>query len=111
MEDAHGCAAKARWVAAVNRGWARIDAGLPISVPTLVARSDSCGPERDDNPRIMEQDVVIDTEAIALAIPKLGPNVRELVVVGGIHDLSQSAPGPRKAYYDAVAAFIDEVLG
>jgi alpha-beta hydrolase superfamily lysophospholipase len=106
-----GVPAKARWVAAVNRGWARIDAGLPISVPTLVARSDSCGPERDDNPRIMEQDVVIDTDAIALAIPKLGPNARELVVAGGIHDLSQSAPGPRKVYYDAVAAFIDEVLG
>jgi hypothetical protein len=58
----------------------------------------------------MEQDVVIDTDAIALAIPKLGPNARELVVEGGIHDLSQSAPGPRKAYYDGMTAFIDEVL-
>ena len=39
-----GVPTKARWVAAVSRGWARVDAGLPISVPTLVARSDSCGP-------------------------------------------------------------------
>lgn len=105
-----GVPTHARWIAAVSRGWARIDAGLPISVPTLVAHSDSHGPERDDNPRIMEQDVVIDTDAIALAIPKLGPNASELVVEGGIHDLSQSAPGPRKAYYDGVTAFIDEVL-
>lgn len=105
-----GVPTTARWIAAVNRGWARIAAGLPLPVPTLVAHSDSHGPERDDNPRIMEQDVVIDTDAIARAIPKLGPNARELVVHGGIHDLSQSAPGPRQAYLDAVAAFIDEVL-
>ena len=105
-----GVPTHARWVAAVNRAWSRVGADLPIAVPTLVARSDSCGPERDDNPRIMEQDVVIDTEAIALAIAKLGPNARELVIQGGIHDLTQSAPGPRAAYRDGVAAFLDEVL-
>jgi alpha-beta hydrolase superfamily lysophospholipase len=105
-----GVPARVRWAGAVNRGWARIAAGLPIPVPTLVAHSDSCGPETDDNPRIMEQDVVIDTEAIVRAIPKLGPNVRELVVAGGIHDLTQSAPGPRGVYYDGVAAFMNEVL-
>jgi hypothetical protein len=58
----------------------------------------------------MEQDVVVDTEATARRTPLLGPGARELVVVGGIHDLSQSSPGPRAAYLDAVAAFIDEVL-
>ncbi|MGC4175364.1 alpha/beta hydrolase [Demequina sp.] len=106
-----GVPATARWMNAVNRGWARIAAGAEVQVPTLVAHSDSSGPERDDNPRILEQDVVIDTEAIVRGIPKLGPLARELVVPGGIHDLSQSAPGPRKVYLDGVAAFIDEVLG
>jgi len=105
-----GVPARARWAAAVNRGWARIAAGLEMPVPTLVAHSDSCGPETDENSRIMEQDVVIDTEAIARAIPKLGPNARELVVENGIHDLTQSAPGPRAAYFRGVEEFLDEVL-
>jgi alpha-beta hydrolase superfamily lysophospholipase len=105
-----GVPARARWAAAVNRGWARIARGIEIPVPTLVAHSDSHGPESDENPRIMEQDVVIDTDAIVAAIPKLGPHVTELVVHGGIHDLTQSAPGPRKVYYDGVAAFVERVL-
>jgi len=106
-----GIPARAQWVHAVSQAWRRIDAGLSIQVPVLVARSDSDGPERDDNPRIAEQDVVIDTAAIVRAIPKLGPDVRELVVVNGIHDLTQSAPGPRAAYLEGVSAFIDEVDG
>ena len=105
-----GVPTTARWIAAVNAGWRRIAAGLAMPVPTLVAHSDSCGPERDDNPRIMEQDVVIDTEAIVNGIPRLGPRARELVVPGGIHDLTQSAPAARAQYLAAVAAFIDEVL-
>ena len=75
-----------------------------------MAHSDSCGPETDDNPRILEQDVVVDTAATARAIPKLGPNARELIVINGIHDLSQSSPGPRAEYLAGVEAFLDEVL-
>lgn len=105
-----GVPARARWVYAVSRAWSRIDAGLPIPVPTLVARSDSFGPESEDNPRINEQDVVVDTDATARAIPKLGPLASELVVTNGIHDLSQSSPGPRAAYFAGVEAFLDQVL-
>ena len=55
--------------------------------------------------------VVVDTDATARRTPLLGPGARELVVVNGIHDLSQSGPGPRADYLSGVAAFLDEVLG
>ncbi len=105
-----GVPARTTWVYAVIRAWARIEAGLTIPVPALVARSDSCGPETDDNPRLREQDVVVDTEATARLIPKLGPNARELVITNGIHDLTQSSAEPRAAYFAGVEAFLDEVL-
>jgi alpha-beta hydrolase superfamily lysophospholipase len=105
-----GVPARAQWVHAVSSAWKRIDAGLGIELPVLVARSDSSGPESDDNPRIMEQDVVVDTAATARRTPLLGPGAREVVIENGIHDLSQSSEGPRAAYYAAVAGFIDEVL-
>lgn len=105
-----GVPARAQWVYAVTQAWKRIDAGLGIEAPLLVARSDSSGPERDDNPRLMEQDVVVDTDATAERTALLGPGARELVVRGGIHDLSQSSPEPRAAYFAGVASFIDEVL-
>jgi alpha-beta hydrolase superfamily lysophospholipase len=106
-----GVPARAQWVFAVSRAWKRIDAGLGIELPVLVARSDSCGPETDENPRIGSQDVVVDTEATARRAPLLGNRVREVVIENGIHDLSQSSPGPRAAYLAALASFIDEVVG
>lgn len=105
-----GVPTRAQWVHAVAQAWRRIDAGLGVTLPVLVARSDSSGPERDDNPLMMSQDVVVDTDATARRTPLLGPGARELVVKDGIHDLTQSPPGPRAAYFAGVKEFIDEVL-
>lgn len=105
-----GIPTTAQWVGAVTGGWKRIDGGLGIEVPVLVARSASTGPERDDNPRFREQDVVVDTAAAARRTPLLGGKAQALVIENGIHDLSQSPAEPRAAYLDGVAAFIDAVL-
>ena len=106
-----GVPTTAQWVDAVTGAWKRIDGGLDIAVPVLVARSASTGPERDDNPRFYQQDVVVDTAETARLTPKLGPRAEELVVEDGMHDLTVSAPGPRAQYYAGVAAFLDKVLG
>lgn len=105
-----GVPVRAQWLAAVTRAQARIAAGLGLEVPVLVARSAQTGPERDDNPRLDEQDIVVDVEAIARLAPRLGSDVTELVVPGGIHDLALSAPGPRAVYLDGVLTWLDRVL-
>lgn len=106
-----GVPTTAQWVGAVTGAWTRIDGGLGIAVPVLVARSASTGPERDDNPRFYQQDVVVDTAETARLTPKLGPLAEELVVEDGMHDLTLSAPGPRAQYYAGVATWLDKVLG
>ncbi len=106
----NGIPTTARWVAAVMGAWKRIDGGLGLTIPTLVARSAQMGAESDDNPLLRSQDVVVDTVETARRTPLLGPNAEELVIEGGMHDLSQSAPEPRAAYLAGVAAFIDRVL-
>ncbi|MFV0633002.1 alpha/beta hydrolase [Demequina sp.] len=105
-----GQPATAGWLGATLRARREVARGLAISVPVLVARSASCGPDRADNPRHQEQDVVVDTAAIAAHAPGLGERVEELVIDGAIHDLALSADGPRDTYLDAVADFVDRVL-
>ncbi|MFN3866568.1 MAG: alpha/beta hydrolase [Demequina sp.] len=105
-----GQPATAGWLGATLRARRAVARGLDIQVPVLVARSDSSGPDRPDNPLRQSQDVVVDTDAIAAFAPGLGPDVEQLVVEGGIHDLSLSADGPRAQYLDAVTAFVDRVL-
>ena len=105
-----GIPTTAQWAGTVRGGWKRIDGGLGIALPVLVARSASTGPERDDNPRFNSQDVVVDTAETARLTPKLGPLAEELVVEDGMHDLTLSAPGPRAAYFRGVADWLDRVL-
>lgn len=106
-----GVPTTAQWVGAVTGAWKRIDGGLGITVPVLVARSASTGPERDDNPRFHSQDVVVDTAETARLTPKLGRLAEELVIEDGMHDLTLSAPEPRAQYYAGVATWLTKVLG
>jgi alpha-beta hydrolase superfamily lysophospholipase len=105
-----GVPVTARWLAAVVRAQGRIARGLGLTIPVLVARSAQTGPERDDNPRLNEQDIVVDVDAVARLAPKLGDRVEEIVVPGAIHDVSLSADGPRGVYLDGVRAWLSKVL-
>ena len=53
---------------------------------------------------------MVDVEAIARLAPRLGDDVSELVIEGGVHELSLSAPGPRKVYIEGLVAWVDKVL-
>lgn len=105
-----GIGATAGWLAATAAARARVRHGLAINVPVLVARADSTGPDRLDNPRHGSQDTVVDVEAIARNAPGLGADVEVVTIEGGIHDLALSADGPRQVYLDTVAAWLDRVL-
>lgn len=106
-----GVPARACWALAVRRAQQRIArGGVDIAVPVLVARSALTGPESSDNPRLDEQDIVVDVEAISRLAPRLGRRVTELVVPGGIHELSLSRREPREHYLSEVLAWIEGVI-
>ncbi|MFB7798823.1 alpha/beta hydrolase [Isoptericola sp. NPDC056134] len=110
LKRPEGLPARAGWLRTVTRAQARLARGLAVPGPVLVARSDSSGPDRPDNPRLDAQDTVLDVGRIAALTPRVGPDTAPLVVPGGVHDLSLSADAPRRAYLDGVLAWLDARL-
>ncbi|MGW6453406.1 alpha/beta hydrolase [Isoptericola sp. NPDC055063] len=107
LKRPEGLPVRAGWLRTVSRAQARLTRGLAVPCPVLVARSDASGPDRRDNPRLDAQDTVLDVARIAALTPRVGPDVRALVVPGGVHDLALSADGPRQAYLDGVLSWIE----
>ena len=105
LKRPEGQPARVGWFVAVRRGQARVAAGLEIACPVLLARSDSSGPDELDNPLLDAQDTILDVEQMAALGPRLGDDVTELVIPGGVHDLSLSARGPREAYLDGMLSW------
>jgi len=105
-----GLPVRAAWANAVRHAQHRVAKGLGIAVPVLAARSDTSGPDSEDNRLLDFQDTVLDVEVIARMTPHLGSRVTELVIAGGVHDLSLSRDEPRAAYFDAVLSWIDSVM-
>lgn len=105
----HGLPARVAWANAVRVAEARIARGLDLSVPVLVARSDSSGPDNAANPLLDSQDTVLDVTQIAFMAPLLGDRVTELVIAGGVHELSLSRDEPRAAYLRGVFSWLDSL--
>lgn len=110
LKRPQGLPVRAVWMRAVRRGQARLARGLDVDVPVLVARSARSGPDREDNPRLDQEDTVLDVAQIARLGPRVGPRTDELVVDDGVHDLTLSADAPRAAYLDGVLAWLDRQL-
>lgn len=105
-----GVSVTAGWAAAVLAAERRIGRGITVERPVLVARCDSSGVESCANPDLDSQDTVVDVARIAWLSARIRGDVTELVVPGGVHDLTLSAPTPRAVYLDGVLAWIDRVL-
>ncbi|MFI2102326.1 alpha/beta hydrolase [Isoptericola sp. NPDC019693] len=110
LKRPEGLPARAGWLRTVTRAQARLARGLAVPGPVLVARSDSSGPDRADNPRLDAQDTVLDVGRIAALTPRVGADTTALVVPGGVHDLALSADAPRQAYLDGVLTWLDDRL-
>jgi alpha-beta hydrolase superfamily lysophospholipase len=106
LKRPQGQPVRAAWLRTVRRAQLQVARGLEIGRPVLVARSATSGPDSPDNPRLDSQDTVLDTARIAALVPRLGTDVRELVIDGGVHDLTLSAQEPREEYLDGVVDFL-----
>lgn len=106
LKRPEGVAVRAGWLAAVRAGQLRVARGLAIGVPVLVARSARSGADVEDGPDLDGADTVLDVATIAALAPRLGGDVREVVIEGAVHDLSLSLEAPRAAYLDALTSFL-----
>lgn len=110
LKPPDGFPVRAGWLRAVRRGQARLARGLGIDAPVLVATAAESGPNRLDNPLLDAQDTVLDVRQIWARSPRLGPDVTELRVPGGIHDLTLSADAPRELYLTRMFGWVRQNL-
>lgn len=105
-----GVPLRAGWLRAARRAQARVARGLAIACPVLLATSAASSPDGPDNPLVGSTDTILDVAQIAARAPKLGRRVTVLRIDGGVHDLSLSAEGPRRAYLSEMLAWLTTVL-
>lgn len=79
-------------------------------MPVLVMQSDCSVNKSVWDEAYTHCDGVLDVELIREMSSKLGPNVTDVEIAGGMHDLFLSKKPVRDAAYDAAFKFIDESL-
>jgi alpha-beta hydrolase superfamily lysophospholipase len=98
---------RAAWLRAVRNGQARLQKGLAIPVPVLVACSVRSFRGSSWTEAAMRADAVLDVEHIAHYASRLGEHVTIVRIDGGLHDLTLSAPPVRARVF----AELDRWLG
>ncbi|MDF2848949.1 MAG: alpha/beta hydrolase [Oerskovia sp.] len=111
LKRPEGLPVRAGWLRAVRQGQARLARGLDVACPVLVARSAASGPDDLDNPLLDAQDTVLDVAQIERLAPRIGADVTVRAIQGGVHDLTLSADGPRRAYLAAVLGWLGDRVG
>lgn len=95
----------AGWFRAIHTAQRELQRGLDIPCPILVMYSDkSVWGEYSEE--YMTSDSVLDVADIAKYAPRLGSNITQREIQGGMHDLSLSAENTRAEFYNAVFEFL-----
>ncbi|MBO5268101.1 MAG: alpha/beta hydrolase [Muribaculaceae bacterium] len=104
----HSPAVEASWIAAIDAAQDVVQNYPHIKVPVLVMHSDrSYGHAK--GAEYGNSDAVLDVEDISRYGRRLGFNVTEITVRGGLHDLALSAPVVRQAMYGYVFDWLSQV--
>lgn len=98
-------AVEASWIAAIDKGHARVHKAR-IDVPVLLMHSDSTVTSTDSPDAYSRKDAVLDVADISRYGRSLGPDVAELIVADGLHDLVLSSPSVRYPLYDSIFAWL-----
>lgn len=111
LKTPDGVPARAAWLAAVRAGQRRVGRGLAVPVPVLLAHSARSGLDALDNPDLDSQDTVLDVVPMAQLGLGVGPDVTEVSIDGGVHDLTLSTDVPRAEYLETLVGFLGTRLG
>jgi alpha-beta hydrolase superfamily lysophospholipase len=109
LKSPDGVPARAAWLAAVRAGQRRVARGLAVQVPVLLAHSARSGQDVPDGPALDAEDTVLDVVPMARLGLAIGPQVSEVSIDGGVHDLCLSTQRPRELYLRTVTEFLTQV--
>ncbi|BCY06096.1 alpha/beta hydrolase [Actinoplanes sp. L3-i22] len=98
------------WLAAIRRGQRRLQAGLGIDAPVLVACSDRTYRGKAWHDDVHVTDSVLDVEHIVRWAPGLGPRVSIAQFNGGKHDLTLSGKEVRAEVFREVGRWVEAYL-
>ncbi|GAA5182867.1 alpha/beta hydrolase [Rugosimonospora acidiphila] len=101
---------RAAWLAAIRAAHARLQAGLSIPAPVLVACSTKTYRGTSWTEAAMRADAVLDVEHIARYASGLGRHVTIVRIEDGLHDLTLSAPAVRARLFDELDRWIGAYL-
>ncbi len=107
----NGFKAYAGWVSAISRAQRRLQRGLAIDVPVLLASSTRSYVGKQVTPAAHNADAVLNVADMARYGPGLGSSVTMVQIENGKHDLALSAPAARAAYFDELSAWLDATPG
>lgn len=103
----------AGWIHAIDEGHDELrpgggnrGAGSQIKVPVLLMHSDRTYNKNMPDAYRDSTDDVLDVADIFRYGRTLGPDVREVTIHNGVHDLVRSAPEPREKTYDAIFNYL-----
>lgn len=95
------------WIRAIDVAQSIIQDDPHINVPILLMHSDRSVKKGDSDSMYSCADAVLDVEDISKYGRRLGPEVTEVTVRGGLHDLVLSRKGVRDALYDYIFLWLD----
>lgn len=90
----------ASWTRAISSAQNKLKKGADINVPILLMHSSESVSGDKWTPEFQHGDAVLNVKDISRIGRKLGPDVTEDTIEGGLHDLVLSAPKVREHVYD-----------
>ena len=99
----------AGWVRAITKAQKRLRQDGGIRVPILLMHSDRSVTGMEWTEEFNNGDAVLDVADISKYGRMLGPQIREVTVHGGLHDLVLSRKEVRDGVYDAMFRFMDSL--
>ena len=97
----------AGWLAAIRRGQQRLQRGLQIDAPVMVACSTRTFRGKEWNDDTALTDAVLDVDHIVKYAPRLGRRVTIARFDGGMHDLTLSGKDVRAELFREMARWVD----
>ncbi len=97
------------WIGAIDAAHSIVQHNPDLQLPILLMHSDRSFGKNSPASDISCTDAVLDVDDISRYGRQLGPDVTELTVKGGLHDLVLSAPEVRYPLYESIFDFLSRV--
>lgn len=109
LKTVHPGKGTAGWIRAISEAQNRLLKGPRILVPILLMHSDKSIHGSQWTPAHNTGDAVLDVDDIARRGCQLGPDVREVTIADGLHDLMLSSLPVRRRAFDSIFGWLDSL--